>query len=72
MPSVNVRLSESQHADLVKEKKRTGLSLQAVIIARLFREPLGPPAPSSLDAVSPGKLEDVQVGKVQRPTEFKL
>lgn len=36
MPSVNVRLSEEQHAELVKAGQRENRSLQREIIFRLF------------------------------------
>jgi hypothetical protein len=40
MPSVNLRLTDEQHAELVAEAEREQRSLQRQIIHRLFPPPL--------------------------------
>ncbi len=62
MPSVNLRLTDEEHAELVEAAKRENRSLQREMIYRMFNQSAGPPKPARPEgpAAADSQSRDVQ------------
>jgi hypothetical protein len=67
MPSVNLRLSDEQHAELIEMAKRENRSLQREIVYRLFgrfnQEP-----PAIVHTVADAESRDVRARTLETPS----
>lgn len=67
MPSVNLRLTDEQHAELVEAGKRENRSLQREMIYRLFGRFNQAPVPSGGSVSADSQSRDVQARTIVPP-----
>ena len=72
MPSVNLRLSDEQHAELIEMAKREDRSLQREIIYRLFgrfnQEPAAVHRPAIVRTEADAESRDVRARTLETPS----